>query len=218
MPLTDPRKLIAAGVLLGLMLWAASAHAQLGGTPCTPTTPCAVTALTPDDYFYYIEQSLITGGGAGLFQGQAPFLNAVIGTLGSGIPDAATYAAYFAGWVDFGPAGALLAATITSKIRQTDLNTLIAYQSLAGDFGAEDGALNQIETCNQVAGQTQSVLYALQCTNEAILNLSQHLQLLEAAQLVRGINEVVHHGYELNADAQSGANMQTFLTQAAQHQ
>ena len=66
--------------------------------------------------------------------------------------------------------------------------------------------------------QAQSVLYALQCTNEAIMNLSQHLQLLEATQLVRGINEVVHHGYELNADAQSGANMQTFLTQAAQHE
>ena len=124
MPPTDRTNLryriVAPGILLALMLWAVPAHAQLGGQPCTPTTPCAVTALTPDDYFYYIEQSLITGGGAGLFQGQAPFLNAVIGTLGSGIADAATYAAYFAGWVDFGPAAALLAANITSKIRRTD--------------------------------------------------------------------------------------------------
>jgi hypothetical protein len=164
-----------------------------------------------------IVQSVTAAGGAGIFQGQAPFLNQMMQTLASGIPDAATYAAYFAGWVDFGPNAALLAATITNQIIQTDLNTLTVYQSLAADFDAEDGALNQIEACNQAAGAQQSVLYALQCTNEAIINLSQHIQLLELAQLVRGINEVVHRGYGLNADAQSGANMQTWLTQAAQH-
>ena len=218
MPLTDHRKLVAPSVLLGLMLWATAAHAQLGGQPCTPTTPCAVTALTPDDYFYYIEQSLITGGGAGLFQDQAPFLNAIVQTLGSGIYDAPTYVAYFAGWVDFGPAGALLAATITNAVQQTDLNTLTAYQSLAGDFGAQGQAMGSVEACNQAATAYQSVLYAVQCTNEAILNLSQHLQLVELVLLVKGIDDVVHHGYNLNADAQSGANMQTFLTQAAQHQ
>jgi hypothetical protein len=196
---------------------AQSAFAQFGG---------AIIVFDPSVYSStqnilaqatIIAGSLTTDGGAGIFQDQAPFLDAMINTLASGIPDAATYAAYFQGWVDFGPNAAGIAANISNAIVQTDLNSLTVYQSLAKDFDAEGATMQAIEACNQAAGAAHSVLMAIQCNVEANLNVSQHEQLLETAQLVRGINEVVHRGYEFNADAQSGANMQTWLTQAAQH-
>jgi hypothetical protein len=190
--------IIGAVTLIWSLLFPAGVHAQ------------AVVSDPP------VELSVTIPGGAGLFQDQAPFLDSLMQTLGSGIPDAQTYGTYFAGWVDFGPDAAVVAEGISAAVLQTDLNTLTVYQSLGQDFDAEDAALGSIEACNQAAGQAQSVLYAVQCLNEAIMNLSQHIQLLEVAQLVRGINEVVHRGYDFNADAQSGANMQAWLTQASQ--
>ena len=214
--------IIAAGLLLYSVLFATPARAQLAvsDAPVEASTADMDTVQEPGILAQdtLIATSVTTPGGAGLFQGQAPFLNAMMQTLASGIPDAATYLAYFAGWVDFGPTAALLAANITNKIIQTDVNTLNVYQSLAADFDGEDASLGQIEACNQAAGAQRSVLVALQCTNEAIMNLAQHVELLEFTQIVKGINDVVHHGYDLNSDAQAGANMQTFLTQAAQHE
>ena len=198
-----------AAAVLGSWLLTIPVGAQVGvGCQCVSDPPVeAATAI--------IAASVTTSGGAGLFQGQAQFLDAMMQTLASGIPDATTYAAYFQGWVDFGPNAAGIAAGIANAMVQTDLNSLSVYQSLGQDFDAEDTAMRAIEACNQAAGQAQSVLMAIQCNVEANLNVSQHEQLLEVAQLVRGINEVVHRGADFNTEAQSGANMQAWLTQAA---
>jgi hypothetical protein len=201
---------IIAGVTFCCWLLTIPVHAQVGvGCQCVSDPPVEAATAT-------IATSVTTAGGAGLFQGQAPFLDAMMQTLANGIPDAGTYAAYFQGWVDFGPNAAGIAASIAHAIVQTDLNSLTVYQSLAADFDAEDTAMQAIEACNQAAGQAGSVLMALQCNVEANLNVSQHDQLLEVAQLVRGINEAVHRGADFNSDAQSGANMQAWLTQASQ--
>lgn len=212
-------RLFKAAITAGLLAFTSSAYAQLGGAPCPldPTSPipaCAVVtepgSVTQDKA---VEQALTTAGGAGLYQGQAQFLNSMTDTLKGGISDAETYLSYFAGWVDYGPNGAALALQIANGISQTDANTLTVYQSLLADFGNEDNTLNGIESCNQMAGQTQSVLFAIQCNTEAVINNSQHLQLLEFAQIAGGINAVVHGGYEFNVDAQAGAHEETAFTQ-----
>jgi hypothetical protein len=236
MPLIDRgnlRDLLAALVIIAIttllysLLFAASAHAQFpgGGQPVI-TIPGSVTSDQP------VEQntaniliqdtitatSVSTPSGAGLFQGQAQFLDAMMQTLASGIPDAGTYLSYFAGWVDFGPNAAMIAATLVNKIIQTDVNTLTVYQSIAANFTAEDQTLGAIEACNQAAGAAQSVLFALQCNTESNINIRQGQQMLELLQVVRGINDAVHRGYDMNTDAQAGANTQTFFTQASQQQ
>src|SRR6266700_2101787 len=125
---------IISAVGLGAWLVAWPVHAQFGVCQCVSDPPVETATAR-------IASSVTTAGGTGLFQGQSPFLDAMMHTLASGIPDAATYAAYFAGWVDFGPNAAGIAASIASAIVQTDLNSLTVYQSLAGDFDAEDVAL-----------------------------------------------------------------------------
>jgi hypothetical protein len=222
------RDVLIALAVVGLvsLLWTAAAHAQFG-SPTVITAPGSVTQdATTEQNTAPIPQilqedttsasSLSTAGGAGYFQPQSPFLNSLMQTLGSGIPNAATYAAYFQGWVDFGANAATLAASIAGAIVQSDENTLTVYQSQAGDFAAEDQVASNVETCNQTAGATQSVLYALQCNTEAQLLVYQQLQLQRQLTITRGINEVVHGAYDFNADAQSGAHMQNWFTQASQ--
>src|SRR5690348_10769126 len=57
-----PRKEIAGLAIVALVamaaLTASPAWAQFGGQPCTPATPCAVTAMTPGDYFADIAQAV----------------------------------------------------------------------------------------------------------------------------------------------------------------
>ena len=76
---------IIAGAVLGSWLLTIPVGAQVGvGCECVSDPPVeAATAI--------IAASVTTSGGAGLFQGQAQFLDAMMQTLASGIPDATIY-------------------------------------------------------------------------------------------------------------------------------
>lgn len=195
--------LVLALVLLSPRL----ARAQFG------TGAIAVQDLLTEQFTEEAAYSLLTGGGAGLFQAQSGYLNALMQTMSSGIADPGTFAAMFPGWVDFGPDAATLAAQITQNTMQTYANVMSVAQSQAGDFAAEDTHFGAIEGCNAAA---LSVLQAIQCNTEAQLATAQQIQLSRQLQITQLILDAVHHGQELDEKAQKGANEQTGLLTASQ--
>src|SRR6266436_6869431 len=120
--------LIAGAVGLAILLIPTLARAQLGYT------------LVYDPSVYLSTQSILTQagliatsvdtpGGAGRFQPQAGYLNALMQTMASGVADAGTFANFYPGWVDFGPDAADVAARITNMTLTTYANAVTVAQS-----------------------------------------------------------------------------------------
>ncbi|MGO9268174.1 MAG: hypothetical protein ACLQBA_25345 [Candidatus Binataceae bacterium] len=161
-------------------------------------------------------QSLTTPGGAGRFQSQLSYLNALMQTLGSGsIANAQSFAAIYPGWVDIGPNAAVTAAQITSQTLATYADAVSVAQTQAANFSAEDERFQTLEACNAAS---VSVLQALQCGNEINLAAAQQTQALRQLEITHIIVDAVDHGEQLNENAQLGANAQTYFLTGAQQQ
>jgi hypothetical protein len=161
-------------------------------------------------------QSLTTPGGAGRFQSQLSYLNALMQTLGGGsIANAQSFAAIYPGWVDFGPNAAATAAQITTQTLATYADAISVAQAQAANFSAEDAHFQALETCNAAS---VSVLQALQCGNEINLAAAQQTQALRQLEITHIIVDAVDHGEKLNENAQLGANAQTYFLTGGQQQ
>jgi hypothetical protein len=205
------RDALIAGAI-GIVLWLLSyvvfpmvAHAQIAVTdpPVELATAQAAASLT-------------MAGGAGLFQGQAAYLNSLMQLLVTGVPDANAFAALYPGWVDFGADAAQAAARITNTTMTAYEDAMSVAQSQAADFKVEDAQFARLEVCNESAGAL-GVLAAIQCGNEIQLAAAQQTQLLRQLEITRIILDAAHYGEQLNERSQLGANTQAALITAGQH-
>ena len=210
--------IVAAGMLLWSLLFATPAQAQLAvsDAPVEASTADMDTVQLPGILKQNTASalSLTTTGGAGRFQPQAAYLNSLMQTMTSGVADAASFAALYPGWVDFGPDAADVAAQITNATLTTYANAITVAQSQAADFNAEDAQFEKLEACNAAS---IGVMQAIQCGNEINLAAAQQTQLLRQIEITRLIVEAVHDGEELNERAQHGANSQAYFMAGAQH-
>jgi len=159
-------------------------------------------------------QSLTTPGGAGRFQSQLSYLNALMQTLSSGsITNAQSFAAIYPGWVDFGANAATTAAQVTSQTLATYADAISVAQAQAANFSAEDARFQTLEACNAAS---VSVLQAIQCGNEINLAAAQQTQALRQLELTHIIVDAVDHGEQLNEKSQFGANAQAYFMGGAQ--
>jgi hypothetical protein len=212
-------------VALGSIFTATTALAQLAvsdGPVETNTTTMMLNlgALTTQQVPAIIAQdtltaqSLSTPGGAGRFQSQLGYLNSLMQTLGSGsVANAQSFDTIYPGWVDLGPSAATAAAQITTETLATYADAISVAQAQAANFSAEDTHLQALEVCNAAS---VSVLQALQCGNEINLAAAQQTQALRQLEITHIIIDAVHHGEELNENAQLGANAQTYYLSGAQ--
>jgi hypothetical protein len=197
---------VLIAIVFGLLVWlflAGVGHTQIAVTdpPVELATAQAATSLT-------------TGGGAGLFQAQATYLNSLMNLLVTGVPDANAFAALYPGWVDFGPDAATKATQITNTTMTAYEDAMAVAQSQAADFKTEDAQFARLEACNAAA---VGVLAAIQCGNEITLAAAQQTQLLRQLEITRILMEAAHYGEQLNERSQLGANMQAALITAGQH-
>ncbi len=223
---------ICAATLLGLAFMAKPARAQLAvsdapvegntttiagnstvmaGTLTGIATQQMPAIITQDTL---TAQSLTTPGGAGRFQSQLSYLNALMQTLGSGsIADAQSFGASYPGRVDFGPNAAVTAAEVTRQTLATYADAISVAQAQAANFSAEDARFQTLEACNAAS---VSVLQAIQCGNEINLAAAQQTQALRQLEITHIIVDAVNHGEQLNEKSQFGANAQAYFIGGAQ--
>jgi hypothetical protein len=212
-------------VALGLLLAATPALAQIAVSDAPVETNTAVIAGTVNSIASQqlpaiiaedtlTAQSLTTQGGAGRFESQLGYLNSLMQTLGSGsITSAQSFDTIYPGWVDFGANAATTAAQITTETLATYADAISVAQAQAANFSAEDAHLQALEACNAAS---VSVLQAIQCGNEINLAVAQQTQALRQLEITHIIVDAVHHGEQLNENAQLGANAQTYYLTGAQ--
>jgi hypothetical protein len=214
----------SAAILMGLLLWATPARAQLAVSDSpveanTTVIASTVSGISSQQMPAIIAQdtltaqSLTTPGGAGRFQSQLGYLNSLMQTMGSGIANAQIFAATYPGWVDFGANAAAMAAQITNQTLTTYADAISVAQAQAANFSGEDAHFQALEACNAAS---VSVLQAIQCGNEINLAAAQQTQQLRQLEITHIMVDAVHFGEQLNEDAQLGANAQTYFLTGAQ--
>jgi hypothetical protein len=214
-----PRKELAGLAIAALTavaaLTASPAWAQFGGQPCTPATPCAVTAVTPGDYFDAIAQAVSDMDTVQL----PPIVQSL--TQGNGqanyVPDANTIATLdqalfpqnginaqnfntmFQGWVGCEPNCTGVEQGITNSTLSTYQAALqVAQQQEQELIGEGDNA----GTIDQAVHNTTYVLTALQGIADLMaMDIEEHQY--ERQQLDTLITiAATHHAQDLNDSMQ----------------
>lgn len=206
--------LICLSGLLWLMLsapaWAILGVGDLVSDPPTETNTAAAAAAlgTANTLLGQIQAadqvtaaSVSTGGGAGLFQGVAPFLDTLNASFNNTV-NAQVFNTLFPGWVPL-PADAI---PEDETIATTGLATYQAALQIAArqaaDFDSEDSHFGTIEAAN---GASRAVLQALQANTEAVLAMGQQVQLERQLLITLITVEGTRSGEELNERAQAEA-------------
>lgn len=211
--------------IVGLCLIAASApaRAQFGGT-------CGCPVIVNDPQMYARQQEQLqqeslaaellqqntTGGGAGAWQSDQPFLNSLATAMGQGggicyanRNAVQQFGADFPGMTP-PPANAAARARQLAAITLGTLEGALAVgQQQAAHFNYENGQLSALESKNQNA---QGALQAIQVTNEILLAQAQQLQMMRQLLITLLNAEGVYNGHRLNAEAQAAAQSGEFLS------
>jgi hypothetical protein len=207
---------LGAAAVLGSLLLAAPAGAQLSvSDAATEGNTAAIQAnatlmveqlvqanLTLNQDLQENTQtalSVTTPGGAGIWTGQAQYLNSLMQTLGAGVADPQTFSATYPGWFDPGPNAIYAAESLVTHTLNTYSAALGVVQAQAADFGPEDSHLATIESCNASA---TSVLMAMQCNTEAQLAMAQQTQLQRQLLMTLITTMAVASGEQLNEKSQ----------------
>ena len=218
-------KRLLQSALVGLLyvVGAAPAYAQFGGT-------CGCPVIVNDPQIYARQQEQLreesltaellqqntTGGGAGAWQSDLPFLNSLAAAMGQ------------SGGICYGNGGAVQqfnadfpgmtpppanAAARARELAAVTLGTLAGAlavgQQQAAHFNYENGQLSALESKNQNA---QGALQAIQTTNEILLAEAQQLQLMRQLLITLINAEGVYNGHRLNMEAQAAAQSGEFLS------
>jgi hypothetical protein len=200
--------MISQLVVLLLLLSAAPAFAQGASIVSDPPVEIS-TAQTASELSQDIAvntqtaTSVTTGGGAGYFQGVAPYLDSLDANFNNGaINSSQTFAGLFPGWqalpADTIPASSAIATAGLATYRAA----LAAAQQQASGFDSEDTHLGALESGNQAAS---SVLQAIQINTEAMLAVAQQIQLLRQLTVAQITLDATKAGEELNERAQGEA-------------
>jgi hypothetical protein len=207
--------MVAGLIALAMLLFAIVARAQVAVTdpPTEQATAQTASELSQTNQALAADvtqntltaNAVTTAGGAGIWMGQAQYLNNLMGILSSGVSDPQTFAAIYPGFIDPGPEAIYQTEQMTMQTLNTDAAALGVVQSQAADFPAEDRAMARIESCNQTAGLTKSLLYATQCNTEAVMFLAQQVQLQRQLQMTEIAMQAVSNGEVLNEKAQTQA-------------
>jgi hypothetical protein len=198
--------MIAFIVVLLLIFSAAPVHAQIAVTdpPVEASTAQTASELSQDiTVNTQTATSVTTGGGAGYFQGVAPYLDTLDANFSKGaINSSQTFAGLFPGWKAL-PADTIpVSATIATAGLATYQAALAAAQQQASGFDSEDTHLGAIESGNRAS---TNVLQAIQLNTEAMLAVAQQLQLLRQLSVAQITLDATKAGEELNERAQSEA-------------
>jgi P-type conjugative transfer protein TrbJ len=212
--------------ILATILWlirVTTAHAQFGGS-------CGCPVIVHDPQIYarqnnqlqqeslaaQLLQQNTTGGGAGMWQSDQPFLNSLATAMsqGSGICYANSSAAQqfngdFPGMVPPPVNAASRARQLTAATLGTLLGALAVAQQQAAHFGFENSQFAALESKNQNA---QGALQAIQVTNEILLAQAQQLQMIRQLLVTLVNAESVYRGHRLNAEAQAAAQSGEFMS------
>lgn len=205
------------------LIGVAPAYAQFGGT-------CGCPVIVNDPQMYsrqgeqvqqesltaQLLQQNTTGGGAGAWQSDQPFLNSLATAMGQG--GGICYAsgnavqefnADFPGMTPPPVNAAARARQLTAVTLGTLVGALAVGQQQAAHFNFENGQFSALEAKNQNA---QGALQAIQVTNEILLAQAQQLQMMRQLLITLINAESVYHGDRLNAEAQAAAQSGEFLS------
>lgn len=199
------------------------AYAQFGGT-------CGCPVIVNDPQMYGRQQEQLrqetltaellqqntTGGGAGAWQSDQPFLNSLATAMGQG--GGICYAsgnavqqfnADFPGMTPPPVNAAIRARQLATATLGTLVGALAVGQQQAAHFNYENGQFAALESKNQNA---QGALQAIQVTNEILLAEAQQLQMMRQLLITLINAESVYRGHRLNAEAQAAAQSGEFLS------
>lgn len=218
-------KRLSLSAIVGLCLIAASApaQAQFGGT-------CGCPVIVNDPQMYARQQEQLrqesltadllqqntTGGGAGAWQSDQPFLNSLATAMGQGGGicyangnAVQQFSADFPGMTPPPANAAGRARQLAAVTLATLAGALAVGQQQAAHFNYENGQLSALESKNQNA---QGALQAIQVTNEILLAQAQQLQMMRQLLITLINAEGVYNGHRLNAEAQATAQSGEFLS------
>jgi P-type conjugative transfer protein TrbJ len=205
------------------LIGVAPAYAQFGGScgcPVIVNDPQMYTRqgeqLQQESLTAQLLQQNTTGGGAGAWQSDQPFLNSLATAMsqGGGICYASGNAvqefnADFPGMTPPPVNAAARARQLTAATLGTLVGALAVGQQQAVHFNFENGQFSALEAKNQNA---QGALQAIQVTNEILLAQAQQLQMMRQLLITLINAESVYHGDRLNAEAQVAAQSGEFLS------
>jgi P-type conjugative transfer protein TrbJ len=224
-PLPRQRGTIALW-LFAAVLWlirVTPAHAQFGGS-------CGCPVIVNDPQMYgrqgdqlqqesltaQLLQQNTTGGGAGSWQSDQPFLNSLATAMGQGAGicyangnAVQQFNADFPGMVPPPVNAADRARQLTAATLGTLLGALAVGQQQAAHFGFENSQFAALETKNHNA---QGALQAIQVTNEILLAQAQQLQMMRQLVITLINADSVYRGHRLNAEAQAAAQSGEFMS------
>lgn len=202
---------ILAALITAVLAWTGAADAQLTLPPLPfPLTGGACSCVSDPPTEAATGQtalSVTTGGGSGNYSDNSGYIAGLDSTLNrsGGI---ANFSSDYPGWQALPNDSADLAATITT-------DTMSTY---AGAVSVAQSQLTQLESesfsgLEQLSAGATAVLYELQVVAE--IHLAELNELKSIRQLLATLvmTEAVHHGQELNADAQAAATNQAQLSQ-----
>jgi hypothetical protein len=145
--------------------------------------------------------SVTTGGGSGLFQGAAGFLDTLDANFSNTV-NAQVFNAVFPGWVPL-PSDAIPRDQAVAKLGLATYQAALQIAAnQAADFDPEDGHFGTIEAANSASG---AVLRAIQANTEAVLAAAQQTQMERQLLITLITVEATRSGEELNERAQQGA-------------
>ena len=159
-----------------------------------------------------IASSVTVGGGAGLYNSQAGYLDSLTNAMGQNI--AGNIQADFPGEEVLPPDTTNLVLQLSSDSLHTYYNAWSVADSVQANMDGDDGALAQIEQLNQSLGQNllgngPALLAAVQLNTEATLHVAQELQIANELHAVEVKMHAVEHAEVLNEKTQAHATEAT---------
>jgi len=195
--------------VLVLLCWplAAPAWAQLPGPGCSCVTDPVTESNTGT-----IASAVTTGGGAGLYNSQAGYLDRLSGTMGQNV--SGSIEADFPGEEVLPPDTVPIVMQLSNDSLHTYYNAWSVADSVQANMDGDDGALAQIEQLNQSLGQSllgngPALLAAVQLNTEATLHVAQELQIANELHAVEVKMHAIEHAEVLNGKTQAHATEAT---------
>jgi hypothetical protein len=150
-----------------------------------------------------VDFSTTTGGGAGIYKSNSPYISNLNSTQLSGI-NTANFGANFPGWVTLPPNSSAIAQAVSGLALTTYASAMANAQSQMGELAAE--TFSGIEQEN---GSAVALLYAVQLNTEVGLEVVNQLRLVRQLLADLVVVEAVDHAEQLNERAREQATNAT---------
>jgi hypothetical protein len=197
-------------IMLTLICWlpAAPLWAQLPGPGCSCVTDPVTESNTGT-----IASAVTTGGGAGLYNSQAAYLDSLTGTMGQNVTG--TIQTDFPGEEVLPPDTTPIVMQLSKDSLNTYYNAWSVADMVQSNMDADDAALANIEQLNQslgsggLFGNAPALLAAVQLNTEVGIHIAQEMEISNALLAAELKMHAVEHAEILNEKTQAHATEAT---------